>query len=57
MTGEFFASLGMPSKLQEVGIKEDNFEAMAKHATVNGKIGDFKPLEAQDVQNIYKAAL
>ena len=56
-TGGYFVSMGIPSTLREVGIGEDRLEEMAKKATAHGKIGDFKPLDAQDVINIYKSAL
>lgn len=56
-TKEYFVSLGLPSSLREVGIEEEKLEEMAKQATVRGKLGNFKPLEAQDVLNIYRAAL
>ena len=55
-TREFFNSLGMPSTLREVGIEEDKLEMMAKQATAGGELGDFKPLNAQDVLNIFSAA-
>ena len=56
-TKEYFISLGVPSTLSELGIEECKLEEMANQATVRGKLGNFKPLEAQDVLNIYKAAL
>lgn len=56
-TKEFFTSLGLPSTLREVGISEENFEVMAKAVTKKGPIGEFHPLNTQDVYNIYKAAL
>ena len=56
-TRDFFTSLGIPSTLRELGIEEDKLEIMAKQATSQGKIGSFKPLDSQDVLNIYKAAL
>ncbi len=56
-TREFFVSLGIPSSLREVGIGEEKLEKMAKQATSRGKLGKFKPLDAPDVLNIYKAAL
>jgi len=56
-TREHFMSLGIPSTLREVGIGEEKLERMAKQATIRGNLGDFKPLDAQDVLNIYKAAL
>lgn len=51
-TKEYFVSLGIPSSLREAGIEEESLEKMAKQATVRGKLGDFKVLEAQDVLNI-----
>ena len=56
-SGEYFVSMGIPTTLREVGIGEDRLEEMANKATAHGKIGDFKPLDAQDVINIYKSAL
>lgn len=57
MTKEYFIYLGIPSSLREIGIGEEKFEKMAKQATARGKLGRFKPLEVQDVVNIYIAAL
>lgn len=56
-TGEFFKSLGIPSTLREVGIGEEKLEQMAKQAVSRRKLGSFKPLDAQDVLNIYRSAL
>ncbi len=56
-TKEYFISLGIPSTLREVGIDDEKLEKMSKAATRNGALGEFSPLNAQDVLNIYKAAL
>lgn len=56
-TSEFFKSLGIPSTLRKVGIGEEKLEQMANQAVSRRKLGNFKPLEAQDVLNIYRAAL
>lgn len=56
-TKEYFISLGIPAALREVGIGEEKLEIMAKQATNRGPIGNFKVLEAEDVLNIFKAAL
>ena len=56
-TREYYNSLGIPSSLKEVGINEEKLEEMAKQATRNGNLGNFRVLEAQDVLNIFKAAL
>lgn len=55
-TREYFISIGIPSRLREVGIDESKLEKMAEQATRFGKVGNFKPLDTQDVLNIYKAA-
>lgn len=56
---KFIKSIGMPLTLKEVGIGEENLEAMANHATRGGKltIGSFKKLSAKDVLAIYKSCL
>lgn len=58
-TKEYFKSLGIPMSLREVGIGEENLEAMAKAAIENygGKVGNFKPLDYEDILSIYKMAL
>lgn len=56
-TREFFNGLGLPSRLRDVNIGEENFEKMAERVTRSGKIGEFKPLLKKDVINIYRAAL
>ncbi len=59
-TAEFFRSLGLPSRLSEMGVGSEHFEDMADHVF---KIwfGDFKdairPLNKQDVLNILNASL
>lgn len=56
-TKQYFASLGLPATLREVGINEDKLEIMAKQATRNGKVGNFMPLDSGDILNIFKASL
>lgn len=56
-TKEFFVTLGIPTTLKEIGIGEEKLEKMAKQATAGRHLGSFKPLEAEDVLNIYKASL
>lgn len=55
-TREYFISLGIPATLREVGIEEEKLELMAKQATRWGDLGNFRPLNTQDVLNIFKAA-
>lgn len=56
LTKEFFISIGLPTKLSEVGIEREKFEAMAKGAVRYGKIGSIRPLDEQDVLNILNMA-
>ena len=56
-TRKYFSKLGIPSTLREIGIGEEKLEKMAKQATLRGNLGNFKPLTAQDVLNIYTASL
>lgn len=56
-TREYFISLGIPASLREVSINEEKLEEMAKQATRRGNLGDFRILTAEDVLNIFKAAL
>ena len=51
-TKEFFKSLGMPKTLQEVGVKEDTLEEMAKKTVMFGPVGNFKKLGKKDVLKI-----
>lgn len=55
-TREYFISLGIPASLKELGIEENKLEEMAEHAARHGSVGNFKPLDAKDILNIYKAA-
>lgn len=58
-TREFFKSFDIPMSLREVGIEEKDLEVMAKSAIENNrgrKIGNFKPLDYEDILEIYKRA-
>lgn len=55
-TRDYFISLGIPASLKELGIEENKLEEMAEHAAKKGSVGNFKPLDAKDILNIYKAA-
>lgn len=58
-TREYFKTLGIPMTLREVGIGEEDLENMARAAIENkgGEIGNFKPLNYEDVLAIYRKAL
>lgn len=56
---EFYHSLGIPTHLSEVGIKDSDLEGMANLVTKHGtiEIGHFVTLDKQDVLTIYRNAL
>ena len=56
-TKEFFASLGLPSKLSEIGINDEHFDIMAEKAANGGLEYGFIPLYKEDVLKIFKSAL
>lgn len=58
-TSEFFKSLEIPMTLREIGIDEEKLEIMAADVIeyMEGPVGNFKPLNYNDVLNIYKKAL
>jgi alcohol dehydrogenase YqhD (iron-dependent ADH family) len=55
-TEEFFKELGLPSTLREVGIEEEKLEIMSKNAMYLYLKYAFKPLDENDILNIFKAA-
>lgn len=57
-TSEFlFDTLSLTSTLGELGIDDTNFKVMAEKAASHGLDHAFKPLSAQDVENIFKMCL
>jgi len=54
---EFFRSIGLKTRLSEIGIDDKNFAVMAAMAVKNGAIGNFKKLNAADVEKIYRLAM
>ena len=60
-TVNFFKSIGMPTCFTELGIgvqNDDVIDEMASSAVFHGgrKVGNFKPLEKEDVAKVYKKA-
>jgi len=55
-TKAFFASLGMPSRLKDVGVKESQLHDMANSIVGGGDIGKFRRLNETDVYAILKNA-
>ncbi len=57
MLREFFTSLGMPSKLSQVGVKKEDLETMAQRTMLSRSyIGGFYKLKQNDVLQILQAA-
>ena len=58
-TEAFFASLGMPVRLKELGIGAEKLEEMAEKCTFFGKrtLPDYKPLGKAEILEIYRLAL
>ncbi|MEA1961824.1 MAG: iron-containing alcohol dehydrogenase [Bacillota bacterium] len=55
-TAEFFQSLGLASRLRDVGVAESSLEIMASKATARGYLGSFKSLDKEDVLRILQQA-
>lgn len=53
---EFFRTIGMPVRLSEVDITDEQFEEMARKATERWPIGNFVKLHQEDVLEIYRLA-
>ena len=58
-TRSFFASLGMPTTLAELGVEEADIEKMLPTLAQNKGVpfGSFKKLTLEDAAEIYKLAL
>ena len=54
---KFFKSLGLKTKLTELGIDDKDFEVMANRATAGGTVGHYVTLDAQKIIDILKLAL
>lgn len=58
MISEFlFDTLKLQSTLTELGIDDTNFGIMAKKACEDGVLPGFKPLNQQDIENIFRMCL
>lgn len=53
-TKEFFISINLPTTLKDMGITEDKLALMAEAAVNDGTLSTFRPLNTQDVLNIYR---
>ena len=55
-TQEFFTSLGMPTTLRDVGVKENKLEDIAEKTALYGEVGKLKKLGKNDILTILKNA-
>lgn len=53
----FFKTLGLKSTFTEIGIDDEKLSIMAKKACSGGVLPGFKPLNAQDIENIFRMCL
>lgn len=54
---KLIASLGMPTRLQDVGVKEEHFDAIADGAMLNAFVrANVKPIERQDIIGLLEQA-
>lgn len=53
----FFTTLGLKSRLSDLGIDDTNFAAMAQSACGGGELESLKPLRPADVEAIYRLCL
>lgn len=55
---DYYKSIGMPTSLEELGIKEDELETLSLRCSGNKTktIQGYKPLAYEDILNIYKLA-
>ena len=54
---DFFRRIGMPTTLPELGIDESRLTEMAEKAVLNGPLGHFYPMDAKQVEDMYRLAL
>lgn len=54
---DFYTSIGMPTRLRQIGIDSKNFEIMSQKAVDSKRVGNFVSLAPKDVEEIYKLAL
>ena len=53
----FFTTLGLKSRLSDLGIDDKNFSIMAKNACGGGELESIRPLRPTDVETIYRLCL
>ena len=53
----FFNTLGLDDNFTKIGIKAEDFPAMARKACGGGVIPGFKPLAQADIEKIYQMCI
>lgn len=53
---DFFALIGLPTTLRELGIEDNRYSEMADQALRHGSLGNFRKLHKEDVVEIYRLA-
>ena len=58
MQEQYYQSIGMPTNLKSLGVKEEDLEILAQNCTRNRtrNLPGYKPLEYEDILNIYRMA-
>lgn len=51
---KFLQDIGMPIRFEDENLNDKDIELMAKKATLEGPLGNFKKLDREDVYEIYK---
>ncbi|NLC17035.1 MAG: iron-containing alcohol dehydrogenase [Clostridiales bacterium] len=54
---DFYTSIGMPVRLRQIGIGDENFKLMAQKAVDAKSVGNLVPLDPLDIEKIYRLAL
>lgn len=57
MMEDFYKEIGLPVRLNEIGIDDDMIEEMASKCSKDGTVGNFKKLGKDDILEIYGLAL
>jgi alcohol dehydrogenase YqhD (iron-dependent ADH family) len=52
----YYREIGLPVRLNEIGIGEDRFEEMAAKCIRDGPVGKFRELKKDDIIEIYRLA-
>ena len=54
---DFLKRIGMPTTLPELGIDGSRLTEMAEKAVLSGPLGHFYPMDAKQIEDMYRLAL